>query len=388
MSKRSFQQHLDPQAGPKRILSLDGGGLRGVLSLAFLKRIETLLGEQAGAAADFRLSDYYDLIGGTSTGSFIAAGLALGMRVDEIRGHYFELGEQVFKPEWFNRGLLRARYDSQRVDAALRKVFGERTLGSPDFRTGLVVLAKRLDSGSTWVMSNNPKSQYFHATNRPHTIPNRDYLLSAVLRASSAAPTYFQPEKIAVTRADTANGAAAVSGEFIDGGVSTVNNPALQLVLAATVGGYGFNWRMGEDQLALTSVGTGRSSREHGIATGLDSVVALHAVKALRSVLDDCEDLVEVMLQWMSDSPSARCIDRELGDLAGSYPGAGPCLRYQRYNVLFDDEWCRQALGQEFGRELLEQLALMDKPGNMARLEEIGQAAAARLVRPEHFLAA
>ena len=69
--------------GPKRILALDGGGLRGIVSLAFLKRIEALLKERHGDDPDFRLCHYFDLIAGTSTGAIIAAGLAVGMSVDD-----------------------------------------------------------------------------------------------------------------------------------------------------------------------------------------------------------------------------------------------------------------------------------------------------------------
>src|SRR5262245_60143018 len=136
---RTFQQHLDPKIGPKRILALDGGGLRGVLTVAFLKRIEDILRKKAGNNdPNFRLGDYYDLIGGTSTGSIIAAGLARGMSVDEIRKHYFDLGEKVFRPSFFSSGIFNQQYDAAKVVKALKGVFGEKTtLGSGDYRTGL-----------------------------------------------------------------------------------------------------------------------------------------------------------------------------------------------------------------------------------------------------------
>ena len=383
MQKRNLEQHFDPTFAPKRILALDGGGLRGVLTIAFLKEIEDLLRVQTGGGEDFRLCDYFDLIGGTSTGSIIAAGLSLGMSVDEIRGHYFRLGESVFKPSIFHHGYLSQQYPAEKVAAALKDVFGDRTLGSPDFRTALIVLCKRLDTGSQWVLSNNPSARYFHADGRADTVPNKDYPLWSVVRASTAAPTYFAPEHIQVTRADGRH--AAVQGEFIDGGVSTMNNPALQLVLAATVKGYGFGWEMGEDKLEVTSVGTGRASQALGPSTGIDSIAATHAIKALKSVLDDCEDMVEVMMQWLSNSATARPIDRDLGTLAGSYAGAGPSLRYNRYNVHFEASWFKQVLGQTYETAMLDNLAQMDKPANMGHLEEIGKLAAKRFVLPEHF---
>jgi predicted acylesterase/phospholipase RssA len=76
--KRSLNDHLFGP-GPTRILALDGGGVRGALTLSYLERMETLLRERAGGGDDVRLCDYFDLIGGTSTGSIIATGLALGL---------------------------------------------------------------------------------------------------------------------------------------------------------------------------------------------------------------------------------------------------------------------------------------------------------------------
>ena len=65
-------------AGPKRILALDGGGIRGALTLGCLERIEAIL-RQRHRRPDLRLCEYFDLIGGTSTGAIIAAALAIGL---------------------------------------------------------------------------------------------------------------------------------------------------------------------------------------------------------------------------------------------------------------------------------------------------------------------
>ncbi|MFM7550941.1 MAG: patatin-like phospholipase family protein [Cyanobacteriota bacterium] len=71
----TLAQHL-AAGGPKRVLALDGGGVRGILTLGFLERIEWLLRQRHGGDPAFRLCDYFDLIAGTSTGSIIAALLA------------------------------------------------------------------------------------------------------------------------------------------------------------------------------------------------------------------------------------------------------------------------------------------------------------------------
>src|ERR1700722_5940906 len=91
---------------PKRVLALDGGGFRGVITVAFLEAIEDLLRLRHGAGPEFRLWDYFYLIGGTSTGAIIAAGLALGKSAKEISKFYLELAPKVFRrSRWRLRGI-------------------------------------------------------------------------------------------------------------------------------------------------------------------------------------------------------------------------------------------------------------------------------------------
>ena len=81
--------------GPKRILSLDGGGIRGVLTIGFLEKIEQTLRKRHDAPS-LLLRDYFDLIGGTSTGAIISAALSLGMDTTKIKNFYLTLGKKVF----------------------------------------------------------------------------------------------------------------------------------------------------------------------------------------------------------------------------------------------------------------------------------------------------
>ena len=384
---RTFKQHLDPSCKPKRILALDGGGIRGLLTAGLLQRIEELLRARAGGDPSFRLSDYFDLIGGTSTGSIIAAGLSLGMTADEVRDSYFTLGNATFKRSLLRIGAVRQKYDAENVANALKSLFKDRTLASNDFKTGLMVMSKRLDTGSPWPLSNNPAARYFNLREGSTTVPNSEYPLWKVVRASTAAPYYFGPEKIVIKTGDTKRDLKGVTGEFIDGGVSPNNNPSLALVLMATIKGYAFNWEMGPEELLVVSLGTGRKSANVGLSEGFEATSLAHAMRALSSVMDDCGNLVETTMQWLSQSPTAREIDRELGKVEPA-SGAVPRLSYLRYNVMFERDWFREHLGLDWAEKDVVALAAMDEPANMPKLDEVGKTAGARLVKDEHFPAA
>lgn len=382
MTYRSFTQHLDPAIGPKSILALDGGGLRGVLTLGMLREIEAVLRKQHGDDPEFRLCHFFDLIAGTSTGAIIAAALSLGMTVDEVHAHYLNLGQVVFKRSLLRWGALRAKFDGDKVRKALVGVLGERKLGSDDLRTGLLVVTKRLDTGSAWPITNNPQARYFKAAAKATTIANADYPLWQVVRASTAAPYFFDPETMRIGQA--ADGLGAVTGDFVDGGVSPANNPALQALMTATMDGYRFGWQTGADKLLVVSVGTGKADPATGHANLLESTAALHAVLSLKALMEDCADQVEAVMQWLSRSPTARTIDREMGKAEPPLGGMAMCS-YLRYNVLLEPGWCADHLGETFSSHALKNLQAMDKPGNIPELDRVGRLAGRKLVRAEHF---
>lgn len=112
--------------GAKRILAIDGGGVRGVVALAFLERIERVL--EGLSARPTRLCDHFDLIGGTSTGAIIATGLALGNKVAQIRDFYFELAPRVFKRPWLRLPGWHAKFDAGALARELGEIIGSRQL--------------------------------------------------------------------------------------------------------------------------------------------------------------------------------------------------------------------------------------------------------------------
>jgi hypothetical protein len=365
--------------GSKRILALDGGGIRGCLSLGILKRIEDVVRKRLDDD-DARLSDYFDLIGGTSTGSIIAAALALGWRVDDLTERYLTLGSVVFS----ERPGLAARlpvlkklvtaWDEGPLVEQLQGLFGEELqIGSPEFLTGLCIVAKRADTFSTWPLINHPDGKYYKY-NAP--IP-----VWRALRASSAAPTYFRPIEVDVGAPGEPEKAA-----FIDGGVSMANNPALQLFLVATLEGFPFHWTPGEDRMMLVSVGTGRWSRK----MPLDKVLGANNLDWAASVPDflmfDASDQNELLLQYLSNSPTSREIDGEVGDLAKDV--LTPAMTYLRYNGVLEQEALEASLGEAVSEEQLASLRDMAAAENAGKLYEIGLAAAddpETGVREEHF---
>ena len=369
-------QHLDPAHAPKRILALDGGGIRGVLTLEFLEVIESLLQKRQNDQ-NFLLSDYFDLIGGTSTGSIIAAGLACGMPIKDIKALYYGLGKEVFIPTGW--GIVAAKFKAEPLQKALDNALGaDTTLDSDKIRTGLMVMTKRLDTGSPWPLNNGGGGRY--------AAQDGALRLTQVVRASTAAPTYFDPEHIEISSRD----GKTVEGEFVDGGVSPFNDPALQLLMLAALAGHGFHWRTGKSELLLVSVGTGsyrQPSQQPGL---LDKVAGAAAggLRALQSLMDDCARTNQAMLQWLTDCLTPWPVDRAVGDMKLDSRSGPQLATYARYNVLLEQAWLSSTLKVELSPDKLAEIRKMDNPANMGRLAELGRTAAALQVKAEHFPAA
>ena len=231
---------------PKRLLAIDGGGLAGLIPAEALIEIERQLDLLTGTPAP--LCDRFDLIAGTSTGAILAAGLALGLKAATLRDFYLQFGQEIFSKSWWPVRFWHT-YPAGPLERHLKEVLGESTtLGSERLRTQILIVTKNATQGNDWFFSNNPRNKFFQNNS---AIP-----LWQIVRASSAAPTYFPPFTIAVP-----DGSGAMPNyEFVDGGVSSYNNPALQVFLEATIPQYGYGWPMGVDQLLLISLGTGFSS--------------------------------------------------------------------------------------------------------------------------------
>ncbi|WP_245191055.1 CBASS cGAMP-activated phospholipase [Jannaschia formosa] len=222
-------------AGVRRILSIDGGGIRGVEPAAFLAALEDDLDEPIGS--------YFDLIAGTSTGGILAIGLAMGLRASELLNLYETRGPIIFRegPElgtvqrWlrekartFGRQFFRPKHDAEVLRTELYGVLGDRLLG--DARTRLVIPAWDADRRSVYIY----KTAHHPRLKTDYRKPALDAAM-----ATAAAPTYF-----ARHRTVDATG-------LLDGGV-WANNPIGVAAVEATTR---LGWR-GED-LRILSLGCG-----------------------------------------------------------------------------------------------------------------------------------
>lgn len=157
-----------------RILTIDGGGIKGVFAASFLAELEATLGEP--------LVDHFDLISGTSTGGIIALGLGMGMSAAEILSFYETHGPQIFNNGrlGFLRGLTNAKYSREPLRKALEEVFGARLLG--DSKTRLLIPSLNLETGEVHVFKTAHHERFI-----------RDYKEKVVdvALATAAAPTFF-----------------------------------------------------------------------------------------------------------------------------------------------------------------------------------------------------
>jgi uncharacterized protein len=364
----NFRDRL-ASAPTKKLLALDGGGIRGLITLEILAQIEKTLAAALGRPA-LVLADYFDYVAGTSTGAIIAAALSLGLSVAKIREFYLENGEAMFAKASLLR-RFRYKYDDERLAEKLQQIYGaETTLGSEALRTLLLVVMRNVNTDSPWPVSNNPGAKY---NDRDRKDCNLDLPLWQLVRASTAAPVYFPPEVVTI-------------GEhrflFVDGGVTMYNNPAFILFLMATLEPYELQWPPGEHKMLLVSVGTG-SAADSNADLGPEKLNLLYNATTIPSALMFAAANEQDMLcRVFGRCQHGASIDREIGSLVGAKGPTEPRLfRYARYNVELSRVGL-DALGlSHIAPEAVRQL---DSIEHMNELREVGEAAA-HAVEMSHF---
>lgn len=370
---REYEARQEP-GPPKKLLALDGGGIRGVLSLEILAALESRLAQHYGR--DIKLADYFDYIGGTSTGAIIAAGLAFGKSVAEIRREYETLGAKIFRKRFLP---LRARsfYRDRPLNDELVGFFGPgRTLGDPDLKTLLLLVMHNSNTDSPWPLSNCTNAKYNRADRNLKSPSDRnlDLSLTTLIRGSTAAPVYFPPQEIQV---------GAQKFTFEDGGVTPFNNPAMIMFLMATMPEYGLEWPVGEENLLVVSVGTGSSAAVHPNLLARE-VNVLFEAKNLPSVfMNGASTGQDLMCRAIGRTRAGDPIDLEVGARIGTPGVSGSAFTYLRYNA----DLSARALANAGITDPAKQAELrkLDAVGSMSQLQDLGRRVGATIDLQQHF---
>jgi len=357
----------------RNILSLDGGGIRGVFLIQILARMEALLREKY-QKPDLVLADHFHYIGGTSTGAIVAAVLSWGAPVETIEKLYLDQSHQVFgRANALNR--IWAKFEALALDRILRDFFsvdGQPVLlGTERLRTHFLCVMRNATTGAPWIITNNPQAKY----NDP-SLPDNNLLipLYKLIRASTAAPYFFRPERISL---------GGMEWLFMDGGVTPYNNPAFMMYLTATLPCFGNSWEDGEDKMRIISVGTGRVRETFKTRRFFKRVTIFDQIKHSLSALVDSNN----QHQDLSCRVLGRCLfgeplDSELGSLVPEEIDALTSRKrflYCRYNHnITPDEKAEVAHIVNFFS--LDNLRAIDL------LREFGQHFAAQSVRIEHLV--
>lgn len=300
---------------PFRILSIDGGGIRGIIPAVVLAHLEALLGRPVARS--------FDLIAGTSTGGIL--GLALTQpgadggaahRAEELVEMYRADGPRIFARDSLHRiralgNLVEEKYPQEGIEDVLEERFGAARLS--EALTDVMVTAYDIEQ----------RQPYFFKSHRARTDPLRDHLMRDAARATSAAPTYFEPAAVPL---DTPRGRRAL----VDGGVYA-NNPAA-CALVEAVADFGAH----PAEIVLLSLGTGILTRS----------LPLDAVRGW-GLAQWAQPLLDVVFDGVSDT-----VDYQMQALLG----AGGASRYLRLQpVLADDQVAMDDAGADNLDELLAQ---------------------------------
>jgi len=354
---------------PRKLLAIDGGGIRGVLAIEVLARIEQLA-RTAYGNPQLVLADCFDYVAGTSTGAIIATLVAIGMTADEIRDLYLRSGPLMFSHARLTE-RLRFQYNDEPLAQMLKQRLGEdTTLGSDLIKTLLLLILRDATTDSPWPISNNPGA-LFNQLDSP--VCNLRFPLWQLVRASTAAPVYFPPEVIRI---------GASEHVFVDGGLTPFANPAFQLFLMATVDRYNLKWPVGEERMLLVSLGTGTPSHAQADLHPRDMHLLYQAGAIPRALLAAANVEQDMLCRVFGRCRLGAAIDSEIGDLIESQgPLQQKLFTYLRYDV----ELSRAAL-DALGLRHIDPAGVsrLDSVAAIPELQEVGRALASQAVQA-HF---
>jgi hypothetical protein len=363
---------ITPPEGRIRLLAFDGGGIRGLISLEIARRLEELLRERTGRP-DLVLADHFHYIAGTSTGAIIAACLSWGMPVDEVIALYVNRARNMFAKAVFWR-RINEKFKREGITKTFQAVFREddgslALMGSPKLRTFLMIVTRNATNASTWPLTNNPNALF---NNPAMAASNLNFPLWQVLRASTAAPTYFPSEVLDIRDASTG---VVTRCAFEDGGITPYNNPAFLLYLKATLPEYRLGWPDGRERMSLVSIGTGQVMPRR---LKFNFSILGHARSVPANLSFAISQQQDLLCRVEGECRFGAPLDLEVGDLLTRDKPDAKFL-YARYNMTFTKDELTEARKESRSGITLDNLRLI------GYLRELGRKYADDFVKLEHF---
>lgn len=377
-------------AGPKKILACDGGGILGLMSVEILAKLEADLRIKL-KKPDLVLAEYFDFVCGTSTGAIIASCISAGMSMDVIRSFYTASGQQMFdKASVLKR--LKYSYNDEPLAKKLREELDKAlhhtasaaapnaTLGDANLRTLLMMVMRNVTTDSPWPVSNNPLAKY---NDRARPDCNLKLPLWQLVRASTAAPTFFPPEVVTFGEGT----AKPYEFIFVDGGVTTYNNPAFLAFQMVTAAPYKISWPTGDDKLLIVSIGTGSTAKVRADLDADDLWLLDNAKNLPGALMNAASAGWDMACRVIGDCRFGPKIDREIDDLVATdvTPVTSSVPKQFAY-VRYDPDVSQAGLNA-LGLSAIkaENVQVMDSVKHMKDIQQVGAAYAAHNVSLKHL---
>jgi len=280
-------------AKKKIVLSIDGGGIRGIIPGQILIHVERLL-KEIYEDSTYKIADHFDLIAGTSTGGILACAYLLSeydrpkYSAEEVVDMYFERGDDIFNIPLFHRmrtlgGVTDEKYPADGLEEALQDYFGDVKLNEllkPTLITAYDIKRR--------------KTKFFRQHNAQD--PENNFLVRDVARATSAAPTYFEAAKI---KSD-----AMKYYPLVDGGVFA-NNPAMCAYAEMRSAFSTDEVKITAKDMMILSIGTGYSKRSYNWDTAKDWGLAQWVKPVLDIMMSGVSETIDYELRQIYDAIAA-----------------------------------------------------------------------------------
>ena len=276
-----------------RVLSIDGGGIRGVIPATILVALEEKI-QTLTQNPNARLLDYFDFLAGTSTGGIIISILNTPVSEQEpnkpkystkdVLNFYTTKGSSIFKARWLAKllagvGLADEKYDVKSLEALLHSNLGANWLSN--MIKPCLIPAYNLEKGSTYFFCSQDHKSALKQ--------DRDFHSRDVCRATSAAPSYFEPARIISAKEEYS--------PFIDGGVFA-NNPTLCAIaeVGKAIGSFA------PTDMFVLSLGTGRVQQSYSFNRWRKAIALLIIPDLINIMMDGVSETTHYITKKLFDN--------------------------------------------------------------------------------------